>query len=113
MLCASALLLVAVGYRPAVAEQVAADPDLATYLLLGGSLDALCLADGQPHEGPAHLDCPACIIAKMLALAPTIDSVIAVADWTILRPVWTTATFVAQHAARSPPARGPPLPHMS
>lgn len=113
MLCASALLLVAVAYRPAMAEQVAADPDLATYLLLGGSLDALCLADGQPHDGPAHLDCPACIIAKTLALAPATDTVIAVADWTLPRPVWTTATVVAQHGQRSPPARGPPAHHMS
>jgi hypothetical protein len=108
MLCASALLVVAVGYRPAVADQVAADPDLATYLLLGGSLDALCLADGHPPDGPAHLDCPACISAKTLALVPTTEAVIAVAEWTILRPVWAVATFVAQHGPRSPPARGPP-----
>ncbi|WP_019954980.1 hypothetical protein [Yoonia vestfoldensis] len=109
LLCAMALVMVAFAHRPADSGHGLTDPQIASYLALGGSLADLCLSDLPREDGAPHADCPSCTLAKSLALAPAdldasgdlVGSVaqVAIAD---------RATPRGQ-APRAPPARGPPF----
>ncbi len=114
VLCALVLLLVTVVHRPVVADPNH-DSGLAAFLALGGSLHDLCL-NGDVEGGgddPGRHDCPACTLAKIAALLPTVAAVGISAEWPADQPLWHNGSFVAQHGARAPPARGPPASRMT
>lgn len=108
LLCAVALVLVAFAHRPAEAEPPAADPQIAAYLALGGSLDDLCLTGEAEHDHDRHADCPACTIAKAMALAPACVAPRPVAVWSGARAAWPSTLVLTGHGPRARPARGPP-----
>jgi hypothetical protein len=103
VLFALALMLVPFGHRPAET-----DPQIAAYLALGGSLADLCISgdDGQDHA--AHADCPACTIAKSMALAPACLAPSDLVVWSSHRAAWPETLVLTGHGPRAPPARGPP-----
>lgn len=83
----------------------AIDPDLATYLAMGGSLSDLCLSE-DPEQG--HAECPFCREADYVALvSPAPETAPAVfGEDRLLERV---TAVVAQAAPVSlPPARAPP-----
>jgi hypothetical protein len=108
VLSALALILVAFGHRPVEADPRLADPQIAPYLALGGSLADLCLSgkDGQDHA--AHADCPACTVAKSMALAPACLGPTGLVVWSGQRAAWPEPLVLTGHGPRAPPARGPP-----
>lgn len=87
VLCALSLLLAASVHRSAEAAPYIYDPDLAAYLALGGSLTDLCRSGETGDGGVAHGDCPACILAKSLALAPAFIAPMKAATVSIARTV--------------------------
>jgi hypothetical protein len=109
VLCALALVLVAFGHRPVEADPRLSDPQIAAYLALGGSLGDLCISgdDGQDHA--SHTDCPACTIAKSMALARVCSAPTGLVVWSSHRAVWPETLVLAGHGPRAPPARGPPF----
>ena len=72
VLCALALMLVAFAHRPLETDPRLSDPQIAAYLALGGSFADLCLSGDGGEDHAAHADCPACTIAKSMALAPAL-----------------------------------------
>ena len=109
VLCALALLLVAFGHRPAETGPRLSDPQIAAYLALGGSLAELCITGDDGQEHPAHADCPACTIAKSLALAPACLAPMGLVAWSSHPAAWPETLVLTGHGPRAPPARGPPF----
>ena len=108
VLCALALMLVAFAHRPLETDLRLSDPQIAAYLATGGSLADLCISgdDGQDHV--AHADCPACTIAKSMALAPACLAPVGLVAWSSHRAAWPETLVLTGHGPRAPPARGPP-----
>ncbi|MCT4332749.1 hypothetical protein MU516_07690 [Paracoccus sp. YLB-12] len=108
VLCALALVLVAFGHRPVETDPRLSDPQIAAYLALGGSLADLCLSgdDGQDHA--AHADCPACTIAKSMALVLACFAPSDLVVWSGHHAAWPETLVLTGHGPRAPPARGPP-----
>jgi hypothetical protein len=108
VLCALALVLLSSTHRPLTAESPASDPVIAAYLSLGGSLADLCLS-GESEDGKAgHGDCPACTLAKVMALGPCVPGPDGPANVAADIPPLTHLLLLAGHGPRAPPARGPP-----
>lgn len=104
-LLALALVMVGFGHRPV--QSAPADPALLAYLQAGGTLDALCLAEGDA-PGPMAQDCPVCTLAHAMALAP---APVAPATRACPEPLRLSVPGQAPaqaHMPRAPPARGPP-----
>lgn len=104
VLCALALILVSFVHRPVLADPV--DSELAAYLAAGGSLSDIC---GSPTGEASGVECPACIIAKILAQAPEAPGIVTQAEWKAVNPPSPTTCRVRVETARTPPVRGPPL----
>lgn len=108
VLCALALVLVSLAHRPVAPGTAAAAPELVAWVAIGGSLDDLCLDAGDPGKGgTAH--CPACLLAKSLAMAPADVALPVPVHARDTRRQWPDTPAVASHAPYAPAARGPPL----
>lgn len=103
VLCALALILVSFVHRPG--QAVPADPDLAAYLADGGSLAEIC---GSLDDETSGVECPACIIAKILAQAPDAPRFVTHVKWAAVIPPFPPTFRVRVEPSRTPPARGPP-----
>jgi hypothetical protein len=108
VLCALALTLFAVADRPVAADPRLADPQTAAYLALGGSLADLCLSTDAGGDGAAHADCPACTLAKGMALAPSCPGPSGAVARAAVLVAWPDTLILTGHGPRAPPARGPP-----
>jgi hypothetical protein len=113
VLCALALMLVAFAHRPLetdprLSDPRLSDPQIAAYLALGGSLADLCISGDDTQDHAAHADCPACTIAKSMALAPACLAPMGLVAWTTHRAAWPETLVLTGHGPRAPPARGPP-----
>lgn len=108
VLCALALALVAFAHRPVESDPRRADPQIAAYLASGGTLGDLCMAGDPEGDRPSHADCPACIIAKSVAMAPACPVPLGLVSWSSRRAAWPDTLVLTGHAPRAPPARGPP-----
>jgi hypothetical protein len=104
-LCAVALALLSVAHRPAGAAQVA-DPALAAYLALGGTLSDLCTLDGGDEAASVH--CPACTLAKALVTVPCVQAAGRPLAWSTVQGLPAPILLAQGHGPRAPPARGPP-----
>jgi hypothetical protein len=109
VLCALALTLVAFAHRPVESDPRLSDPQIAAYLSLGGSLDDLCISGDDGTDHAAHAECPACTIAKSIALAPACLAASDFVVWSSHRAAWPETLVLTGHGPRAPPARGPPL----
>lgn len=109
VLCALALMLVAFGHRPVGPDPRLSDSQITAYLSLGGSLADLCLAGDDGEDQAAHPDCPACTIAKSMALAPACAMPAGLVGRSSHRTPWPETLALAGHGPRAPPARGPPF----
>lgn len=109
VLCALALSLVAFAHRPATADTRLSDPEITAYLALGGSLTELCLSGEAGEDGAGHTECPACTLAKSMALAPTPIGPCRVALPAPERAIWPETPRLAGYALHAPSARGPPI----
>ncbi len=108
VLCAVALVLVAFGHRPVETDPRVSDPQIAAYLALGGSLADLCLSGDDEQDHAAYADCPACTIAKSMALAQACLAPSDLVVWSGHRAAWPETLILTGHGPRAPPARGPP-----
>jgi hypothetical protein len=108
VLCALALTLVAFAHRPVENAPRLSDPQIAAYLSFGGSLADLCISDDDGQDHAAHAECPACTIAKSLALAPACLAPMGLVAWSNQRAAWPETLVLTGHGPRAPPARGPP-----
>jgi hypothetical protein len=108
VLCALALVLLAFAHRPVEAAPRLSDPQIAAYLALGGSLADLCISGEEGQDHAAHADCPACTVAKSMALAPACLVPMGLVVWSSHRAVSPETPALTGHGARAPPARGPP-----
>ena len=108
VLCALALMLVAFAHRPLETDPRLSDPQIAAYLALGGSLADLCISGDDTQDHAAHADCPACTIAKTMALAPACSTPMGLVAWSTHRAAWSETLVLTGHGPRAPPARGPP-----
>ena len=108
VLCALALMLVAFGHRPVETDLRLSAPQIAAYLALGGSLADLCLSGEEGPDHVTHPDCPACTLAKSMALAPTGLAAAQLVVGSSGRAGWPETLVWAGHVPRAPPARGPP-----
>jgi hypothetical protein len=108
VLCALALMLVAFAHRPLETDSRLSDPQIAAYLALGGSLADLCISGDDTQDHAAHADCPACTIAKTMALAPACSTPMGLVAWTTHGAALPEALVLTGHGPRAPPARGPP-----
>ena len=108
VLCALALMLVAFAHRPLETDPRQSDPHIAAYLALGGSLADLCISADDAQDHAAHADCPACTVAKTMALAPTCSTPMGLVAWSAHRVAWSETLVLTGHGPRAPPARGPP-----
>lgn len=108
VLCALALMLVAFAHRPIETDPSLSDPQIAAYLALGGSLADLCISSDDSENRAAHADCPACTIAKGMALAPACLPPMGLVAWSSHRAVWPATLVLTGHGQRAPPIRGPP-----
>jgi hypothetical protein len=105
VLLALALAMVGYGHRMALPDA----PDLSAYAMPDGTLPVLCLVDGQDaQKHMADAPCPACVISAALQMPPVV-AVPAIALGTGI-VIWPLPGDVhgRAHAARAPPARGPP-----
>jgi hypothetical protein len=109
VLCALALMLVAFAHRPLETDPRLSDPQIAAYLALGGSLADLCISGDDTQDHAAHGDCPACTIAKTMALAPACLAPVGLVAWSSHRAAWPETLVLTGHGPRAPPARGPPF----
>jgi hypothetical protein len=108
VLCALALALVAFGHHHVETGPRLSDPQITAYVALGGSLADLCLSGDDEQDHAAHADCPACTIAKSMALAP---ACLAPSDLVVRsshRAAWPETLVLTGHGPRAPPVRGPP-----
>lgn len=108
VLCALALMLVAFGHRPVETDPRLSDPQIAAYLAIGGSLADLCISGDDSQDHVAHADCPACTIAKSMALAPACLAPSELVVWSGHRAAWPETLILTGHGPRAPSARGPP-----
>ena len=108
VLCALALMLVAFAHRPLETDPRLSDPQIAAYLALGGSLADLCISADNTQDHAAHADCPACTIAKSMALAPACLAPMGLMVWSSHRADSPETLVLTGHGPRAPPARGPP-----
>jgi hypothetical protein len=108
VLCALALMLVAFAHRPVENDPRLSDPQIAAYLALGGSLADLCISGDDTEDHATHADCPACTIAKSMALAPACLAPMGLIAWSTHRAAWPETLVLTGHGPRAPPARGPP-----
>lgn len=108
VLCALALILVAFAHRPVETDPRLSDPQIGGYLSLGGSLADLCLSGDDTQDHAAHADCPACTIAKTMALAPAYLIPVVLVAWPSHGAAWPETLVLTGHNPRAPPARGPP-----
>ena len=108
VLCALALMLVAFAHRPLETDSRLSDPQIAAYLAFGGSFADLCISGDDSEDHATHADCPACTIAKSMALAPACLSPMGLVAWSSHRAAWPEALVLTGHGPRAPPARGPP-----
>jgi hypothetical protein len=108
VLCALALVFVAFGHRPVETDPRLSDPQIAAYLSLGGALADLCISGDDGQDQAAHADCPACTIAKSMALAPACLAPSDLVVWSSHRAAWPETLVLTGHGPRAPPARGPP-----
>jgi hypothetical protein len=101
-------VLLGFGHRASAGERLRADPALAEYLALGGTLDALCLGEDGHDGGKLHPDCPACMVGKIAAVpeALTLPRRVGRKAEPRLR---LPAVAVAAGSPRAPPGRGPPV----
>ena len=102
-----ALALVVLGFGHQHAPAAPADPMLAAYLQSGGTLDELCLPDGQAPHGMAQ-DCPVCTLAKAMALTPQPEQPATALAVSRAHPVCAGPLLALGHSPRAPPARAPP-----
>ena len=107
-LCALALMLVAFAHRPLEIGPRLSDPQIAAYLALGGSLADLCISGDDTQDHAAHADCPACTIAKTMALVPACSAPMGLVAWSTHRAAWPETLVLTGHGPRAPPARRPP-----
>lgn len=108
VLCALALMLVPFAHRPLETDPRLSDPQIAAYMALGGSLADLCISGDDTQDHAAHADCPACTIAKSMALAPACLAPMGLVAWSSHRAAWPETLVLPGHGPRAPPARGPP-----
>jgi hypothetical protein len=108
VLCALALVLLSAAHRPVVADPGRADPAIAAYLAVGGSLADLCLAGGMEDGKSGHADCPACMLAKAMTLGPCVVGPAGPAIVAADRLIEQELSLSSGHGPRAPPARGPP-----
>lgn len=108
VLCALALMFVAFAHRPVENDPRLSDPQIAAYLALGGSFADLCISGDDTQDHAAHADCPACTIAKTMALAPACPAPMGLVAWSSHRAAWPETLVLTGHGPRAPPARGPP-----
>ena len=111
VLCALALSLVAFAHRPATADTRLFDPEITAYLTFGGSLAELCLSGEAGEDGAGHAECPACTLAKSMALAPAPIGPCRIMLPAPERAIWPETPRLAGCALRAPSARGPPTLH--
>ena len=109
VLCALALILLAFAHRPVASDPRLSDPQFAAFLALGGSLDDLCMPGDDSKDHAAHADCPACTIAKSMALAPACATPMGLLAWSTQGADWPETLVLTGHGPRAPPARGPPF----
>lgn len=109
VLCALSLVFVALAHRPLSAGPRAADPMMAEYLANGGLLADLCRAGGTGDGGMAQPDCPACTLAKGLALACAPQGVAAPLTFAALVAIWPDQPTRTDTRPRAPPVRAPPF----
>lgn len=106
-----AFVLAGAAHRPAMARMVPpgaeAGADLAAFLAMGGSLDALCL-DSETGKAAPHPGCPACILAKALIAPPPPVTLAERREPPVARVAFAAIERVTPHAPRAPPGRGPP-----
>ncbi|MEM6439112.1 MAG: hypothetical protein AAF763_05345 [Pseudomonadota bacterium] len=111
--CALALMLTGFAHRPLAADPNPPGPELAAYLAMGGSLADLCLWAPDADPETVHADCPACTLAKGMAVGPPCMSASRIAAWPYEVVPAATSVLPAGLGARAPPARGPPPSRMS
>lgn len=109
VLCALALSLVAFGHRPVETGARALDPQVAAYLALGGSPADLCLTGESGEENAGAVDCPACALAKSMALAALVQGPGETVEWSADPAFWPGFPRLSGRGPRAPPARGPPF----
>jgi hypothetical protein len=108
VLCALALVLLSAAHRPVAADPGRADPAVAAYLAVGGSLADLCLAGGMEDGKSGQADCPACTLAKAITLGPCLIGPAGPAIVAADRLAMTELSLSSAYGPRAPPARGPP-----
>ena len=108
VLCALALFLVAFAHRPVENDSRLSDPQMTAYLSLGGTLADLCISDDGSKDHAAHADCPACTIAKSMALTPACPAPMGLTARSNHAAAWPETLVLTGHGPRAPPARGPP-----
>jgi hypothetical protein len=108
VLCALAIGLVAHAHHPGQADPRLSDPQIAAYLAAGGSVADLCLSGDDGQGQASHGDCPACTIAKTMALAPACLAPAGLVVASDHLSVWPETVLWSGHGPRAPPARGPP-----
>ncbi|MFN4102138.1 MAG: hypothetical protein ACK4GT_20440 [Pararhodobacter sp.] len=67
----------------------------------------LCAGTGS-DDAAAQPDCPACVLAKALALPPSMPAAATVCTWAPADPAPRAEAPRGRHVPRAPPARGPP-----
>lgn len=102
-----AFVLAAAAHRPAMTRMAPVDADLAAFLAMGGSLDALCL-DGETSKAAPHPGCPACILAKALLAPPPPVTLAERRARPATGRIFAAVERVTPHTPRAPPGRGPP-----
>jgi hypothetical protein len=106
-----AFVLAGAAHRPAMARMVPASAeagaDLAAFLAMGGSLDALCL-DSEIGKAAPHPGCPACILAKAMLTAPPPVTLAERRARPVAEKAFAPLDRATPHAPRAPPGRGPP-----
>lgn len=108
VLFALALMFLASAHRPVETDPRLSDSAVGAYLALGGSLADLCIAGDDTEDHATHADCPACTIAKNMALTPACLAPTGIVTWSTYRAAWREALVLTGHGPRAPPARGPP-----
>lgn len=105
-LLALALALLGFGHQHAPAAP--ADPMLAAYLQMGGSLDDLCIEGGDVPQAMTQ-DCPICTLAQGMALSPEAGQSGLSLRIARIEPPRAGHLLVGHHTPRAPPARGSPV----
>ncbi len=103
-----ALALAVLGFGHQHAPAASADPMLAGYVQMGGSLDDLCIEGGNAPQGMAQ-DCPVCTLAQGMALSPEAGQSGLSQRIARIDPPRAGHLLAGHHTPRAPPARGPPV----